>query len=348
MRDKLADRPVFPPLPELKLRISVTASAALKPASSALHQDRPIFGIALINLAVVVFTGMDAVIKGVSGTFPTGELVFFRNLFAFAPILGFMMWQGGVSLRTRHLGGHLMRGLFGVSAMYCYFLSYKLLPLSDAIALGLSGPIFLTILSIPFLGEHVGVRRWSACIVGFIGVLIMTRPTMLFGAAGGWQPEALVPLLAAVFYALAMISIRKLTGTEGSGTIVFYFTVFATLAGLATAPLGAFYPDLAWVWPAPAEWLIVLAIGLMGGSAQILLTIAYRSAPVSVVAPFDYMALVYGFVLGFAFFAEIPDSYLLIGGATVVASGVYIVHRETVVARQRRRQQPAPPLPSDA
>jgi drug/metabolite transporter (DMT)-like permease len=343
MRDMLANRPVFPPLPKPKLRIPVTASATMKPASSALHQDRPIFGLVLINLAVLVFTGMDAIIKGVSGTFPTGELVFFRNLFAFAPILGFMVWQGGVSFRTRHLRGHLMRGLFGVSAMYCYFLSYKLLPLSDAIALGLSGPIFLTILSIPFLGEHVGVRRWSACIVGFIGVLIMTRP-----GAGVWQPEALVPLLAAVFYALAMISIRKLTGTEGSGTIVFYFTVFATLAGLATAPLGAVDPELAWVWPSLGDWLIVLAIGLLGGSAQILLTIAYRSAPVSLVAPFDYMALVYGFILGFIFFAEIPDAYLLIGGATVVASGVYIVHRETVVARQRRRQQPVPPLPSDA
>jgi drug/metabolite transporter (DMT)-like permease len=317
--------------------------AALKAASPVLRQDRPIFGIALINAAVVVFTSMDAVIKGVSETFPTGELVFFRNLFAFGPILAFMMWQGGVTFRTRHAVGHLLRGLFGVSAMYCYFLSYKLLPLSDAIALGLSGPIFLTILSIPFLGERVGLKRWSACIVGFIGVLIMTRP-----GAGIWQPEALVPLLAAVFYALAMISIRKLTATEGSGTIVFYFTLFATLAGLATAPLGMVDPDLAWVWPSGTEWLIVLTIGLMGGCAQILITIAFRCAPVSVVAPFDYMALVYGFILGFVFFAEVPDAYLIVGGATVVASGIYIVHRETVVARQRRRQQAASPLPVDA
>jgi drug/metabolite transporter (DMT)-like permease len=318
-------------------------SAALKVAQPVLRQDRPIFGIVLINLAVVVFTGMDGVIKGVSETFPTGELVFFRNLFAFAPILGFMIWQGRVSLRTRHLGGHLLRGLFGVSAMYCFFLSYKLLPLSDAIALSLSGPIFLTVLSIPFLGEHVGIRRWSACIVGFIGVLIMTRP-----GAGVWQVEALVPLLGAVFYAFAMISIRRLTGTESSGTIVFYFTFFATLAGLATAPLGAVDPELAWVWPTSTEWLIAAAIGLMGGSAQILMTIAYRCAPVSVVAPFDYMALVYGFILGFMFFAEIPDAYLIVGGATVVASGIYIVHRETVVARALRRQQAESPLPVEA
>ena len=129
---------------------------------------------------------------------------------------------------------------------------------------------------------------------------------------------------------------------------MFYFTVFATLAGLATAPLGAVDPELAWVWPTSTEWLIVAAIGLMGGSAQILMTIAYRSAPVSVVAPFDYMALVYGFIIAFMFFAEVPDAYLIVGGATVVASGIYIVHRETVVARQRRRQQAESPLPVEA
>jgi drug/metabolite transporter (DMT)-like permease len=324
--------------------LNAPASAPSASKVPVLRQDRPIFGIALINLAVVVFTSMDAIIKLVSETFPTGQLVFFRNLFAFGPILVFMLAQGGgLQFRTRHGFGHLARGLFGVSAMYCYFLSYKLLPLSDAIALGLSGPIFLTILSIPFLGERVGLRRWSACLVGFIGVLIMTRP-----GAGVWQAEALVPLLAAVFYALAMISIRKLTATEGSGTIVFYFTLFATLAGLATAPLGAVDPELAWVWPSGGEWLIVLAIGLMGGCGQILITIAFRCAPVSVVAPFDYMALVYGFLLGWMVFEEVPDWYLIVGGATVVASGLYIVHRETVVARQRRRQQAASPLPVEA
>lgn len=330
------------------LRILVTSSTTLQSPGSGIktlrHQDRPVFGIVLINLATVIFTAMDAVIKGVSDIFPTGQLVFFRNLFAFAPILIFMATQGGISLRTKHLGGHLLRGLFGVAAMYCYFLSYKLLPLSEAIALGLSGPIFLTILSIPFLGEKVGIRRWSACIVGFLGVLVMTRP-----GAGVWQAAALVPLLAAVFYALAMISIRKLTGTERSGTIVFYFTTFATLAGLLTAPLGGIWPELAWVWPSDWEfWGIVILIGLMGGCGQILITIAFRCAPVSVVAPFDYMALVYGFILGFLFFAEVPDAYLIVGGLIVVASGIYIVHRETVVARQRHRQQAISPLPPEA
>ena len=127
--------------------------------------------------------------------------------------------------------------------------------------------------------------------------------------------------------------------SRSSGVIVFYFTSFASLAGLATAPLGAFDPNLAWVWPTSTGWLIVLAIGLMGGCGQILITIAFRCAPVSVIAPFDYMALVYGFILGFVFFAELPDAYLIVGGAIVVARGIYIVHRETVIARERRKQQ---------
>ena len=308
------------------------------------RSDRPLFGILCINGAVAVFVIMDAVIKAVSDTIPTGEIVFFRNLFAFVPILAFMLRSGGISLRTRDPLGHLLRGVFGVGAIFCYFLSYKLLPLSEAIALGLSIPIFLTLLSIPLLGEQVGPRRWAACIAGFIGVLVMTRPDTLIGG-GAWRPAVLLPLAGALSYALAMISVRRLTATEQSGTIVFYFTLFATCAALATAPLGWVSPDLApyfgWVWPAAADWPYAVAIGLLGGCAQILLTLAYRHAAASLVAPFEYMALIYGFLLGFAVFGERPDRYLVLGGALVVGSGLYILRRET-----RRRPSEAGPPPA--
>jgi len=304
------------------------------------RSDRPLFGILCINGAVAVFVIMDAVIKAVSDTIPTGEIVFFRNLFAFVPILAFMLRSGGISLRTRDPLGHLLRGVFGVGAIFCYFLSYKLLPLSEAIALGLSIPIFLTLLSIPLLKEQVGLRRWAACIAGFIGVLVMTRPGSLLGgglADGSWRPAVLLPVAGAFSYALAMISVRRLTATEPSGTIVFHFTLFATCAALATAPLGWISPGLApyfrWVWPAAADWPYAIAIGLLGGCAQILLTLAYRHAAASLVAPFEYMALIYGFLLGFAVFGERPDRYLVLGGALVVGSGLYILHRET---RRRR------------
>lgn len=312
--------------------------------SSSTAADRPIQAILLMNLAVFLFTAMDSIIKSISETYhyPTGELVFVRNLFAFLPLLGYMLVvERRLQLRTRRPWGHVWRSAFGVSAMYFFFWSYQLLPLSEAIALGLSGPIFLTVLSVPLLGEKVGWRRWSAVIIGFIGVLIMTRP-----GSGVFDPAALVPLLASVFYALAMISIRRLAATEPPTTIVFYFTIFATIAALFTLPLGRLDPSLAWQWPRSAGeigWLVL--IGMMGGAAQIALTTAFRRASVSVVAPFDYMALVYGFLLGFMLFDELPDEYLIIGGLVVVASGIYIIHRETLLARQRRRQATMPSLP---
>nr|WP_298682837.1 DMT family transporter [uncultured Dongia sp.] len=306
--------------------------------------DRPVQAILLMNLAVFIFTSMDSLIKYTSETYhyPTGELIFVRNLFAFLPLLGYMLVvEKRLQLKTTQPWGHVWRGVVGVSAMYCYFLSYQLLPLSDAIALGLSGPIFLTILSVPLLGEKVGWRRWSAVIIGFLGVMVMTRP-----GTGVFDPHALIPLLAAIFYALAMISIRKMSATEPPTTIVFYFTLFAMVASLFTLPLGLVDPDLAWQKPrAFSEIALLLLIGTMGGAAQIAMTIAFRRASVSVVAPFEYMALVYGFLLGFLLFNEMPDEYLIIGGAVVVGSGIYIIHRETLLARQRRRAATLPSLP---
>ncbi len=272
---------------------------------------------------------MDGAIKNISQNFPTGEILFFRNLFALPAIIGFIVASGGLRLKSRHWKGHIVRGLFGVTAMYLYFLSYRLLPLSDAIALGLSGPIFLTVLSIPILGEKVGLRRWSAIITGFLGVLLMTKP-----GTGILQLSAFVPIAAATFYALAMITIRRLSDVEPSNRIVFYFTLFATLVALSTSKLDFLGKEYVWVWPRGWEWGWVVLIGSMGGIGQLLITHAFRLGPVSLVAPFDYMALVYGCAIGYFWFSEIPDLYLIGGGFLVVASGVYILHRETVVARR--------------
>ena len=189
-------------------------------------------GILMMVLAVFLFTCMDAVVKWVGQTYPTGQIVFFRNLLAFLPILLFVGRTGGVAvLRTGRLGAHFLRGAVGLAAMASFFAAYALLPLGEAVAIGMSGPIFMTALSMPLLGEQVGVRRWSAVVVGFAGVLLMTRP-----GAEALAPGALLALSGAVFYALAMISIRKLSRTEHPTAIVFYFTLFATLAGAASLP----------------------------------------------------------------------------------------------------------------
>ncbi len=303
-----------------------------------------VLGVIFANCAVFTFTMMDGIIKEISTSFPTGEIIFFRNIFAFIPLLIFAFWRhGGISLKTQRPWGHLMRGGFGVLSMYCFFRSYLELPLSDAIALGLSGPIFITVLSVPVLGEHVGWRRWSAVLVGFVGVLVMTRPS-----PGLFNLEAAWPLAAAVLYAAAMLSIRKLGSTEPSTTIVFHFTAFAMLASLLTIPLGINDPEQAWIMPDnPRLIALIVVIGILGGAAQIFMTMAYQRARAATVASFDYTALVYGFLLGWMFFGEVPDIYLIVGGGIVVVAGIYIIHRETVVARQQHREPPIPPLPTN-
>ena len=314
------------------------------PMTAQDHADatRTLRGITFMAVTILIFSLMDAMAKYLSADYPTIFILWVRYVFQFLFMAALLIRaRASGFMRTKRLGLQVGRAMLNVASTFAFIFGLAFLPLADAVALNMVGPLFLTALSVPLLGEKVGIRRWSACIVGFIGVLIMTRP-----GAGVWDMAALVPLLAAMFYALAMISIRKLTGTEQSGTIVFYFTLFATCAGLSTAPLGGVWPELAWVWPSDLKfWGIVVLIGLMGGCGQILITIAFRCAPVSVVAPFDYMALVYGFLLGFVFFHEVPDGYLIVGGLVVVASGIYIVHRETVVARQRRQAQPEPALP---
>jgi drug/metabolite transporter (DMT)-like permease len=282
-------------------------------------------GIYFMILAVFLFSCMDALIKWTAADYPIGQIVFFRNIFAFIPVMIFVRQAGGIAvLRTKHIGGHLVRGFVGVTAMICVFTAFALLPLGEAVALSLSGPIFLTALSVPMLGEKVGVRRWSAVLVGFIGILVMTRP-----GAGVFQPAALFAIGGALFYALAMISVRRLNQTESAAAIVFYFTLFAAAVGALSLPFQWTSPDL--------EGLVMLVgIGLIGGLAQLAMTQAFRLSPVALIAPFDYGALVFAVSFGYIIWGDVPDGYIIVGSLIVIASGLYILHRETTLARLRR------------
>ncbi len=290
-------------------------------------------------LSVFLFSSMDAVIKWASADYPTGQIVFFRNFLAFVPIYLFL-WRTGtpMPLRTSRIGGHLVRGLFGVTSMSLFFLALGLLPLADAMALGMSGPIFLTALSVPLLTERVGLRRWSAVIVGFIGVLVMVRP-----GSGVFQPAAMTALGGAFFYALAMVSIRHLSRSEPATTIVFYFTLSAAIVGLMTWPLAAVAPAWLdpWVAPDVEGWALLIGIGLIGGTAQLTMTYAFKMAPVAVIAPFEYGAIVIGVSYGLAIWNEVPDRYIVLGAAIVIASGLYILYREGKLRRLARGGPPA-------
>lgn len=302
-------------------------SARIAPAAAS----NPARGIAMMLLCVLLFSCMDAAVKLATVDYPIGQIVFFRNLVAFLPIAFYIRASGGIAaLRTDRFHVHFLRTLFGLGAMVAGFLGYSFLPLGDAVALEQSGPIFLTALSVPLLGERVGIRRWSAVIVGFVGVLIMTRP-----GAGVFNPAALLSLTSALLYAVAMIAIRKMSRSEPAAAIVFYFTAIGATAGALTLPFS-------WHTPDGAGLLVLVSIGLLGGLAQITMTLAFRLAPVALIAPFGYAGLVFAMTFGFFIWGDVPDAYLLTGAAIVVASGLYILHRETMLVRRRSLAAPAP------
>jgi drug/metabolite transporter (DMT)-like permease len=293
---------------------------------------RAVHGIYNMLLAVLLFSCMDAMIKWVSAVHPVGQIIFFRNVFAFVPVFLFMRQAGGLGmLRTKRPGHHALRGIFGIASMICIFSAFALLPLAEAVALSLSGPIFLTALSVPLLGEKVGIRRWSAVIAGFIGILIMTRP-----GASAFQPAALLAVGGALFYALAMISIRRLGTTEPAATTVFYFTLFAVVLSTISLPFQ-------WVTPDSFNLLLLVGIGLLGGFAQLAMTQAFRLAPVALIAPFDYGALVFAVLFGYVIWRDVPDPYIIVGAVIVVASGLYILHRETMLGKLRQGRPPMTP-----
>jgi drug/metabolite transporter (DMT)-like permease len=276
-------------------------------------------GILLICAAVVTFTISSTMVKGLGSGYPVSQIVFFRCFLAFLPIFYVMHRAGGWHvLHTKRPGAHIFRVAVGGVALFVGFYALTLMPLADYLAFTYAAPLFATMLSIPILGEQVGIRRWTAVAVGFVGVLIMLQP-----GVKSFDFAEMVAIGAAFTYALAIIAVRNLARTEHSAATVFYFT----LAGLILA--GAILP-FEWRTPTLEEWGLLLGIGLMSGVGQILMTEAYRLAPTSVIAPFDYTSMIWALSFGYVLFGDFPEPVVLIGAAVVIASGVYIIYRETV------------------
>jgi drug/metabolite transporter (DMT)-like permease len=282
-------------------------------------------GIAYRMAAMVCVALLSAAVKwaGHRGV-PVFEMVFFRNAFAFVPIVAYIARTTGFSvLRTKLPLGHLHRSVVGLIGMTCSFSALQHLALTEATAFTFAAPLFMTALSALMLREFVGWHRWGAVVVGFIGVLIMVRPEAghmnVAGVAFG--------LTAALGSALAMVQIRQIAVTEKGPTIVFYFTLAGTVLGLAVSLFN-------WVSPDPLTLAVLIGAGLVGGVGQLFLTEAIRVAPVGVVAPFDYSQLFWATILGYLIWGELPHAATLAGALVVAASGLYILHRELM--RYRR------------
>lgn len=309
----------------------------MPPPIPATVSDRasPLRGIALKLLAVAVFAVMSACVKAARDVAPAGEAVFFRSLLALIPVLGYALWQRrlGEATAVRNLRGHFWRGLIGATAMGLSFTALGLLPLPEVIAIGFTAPLLTVVLAIVLLGETVRLYRWSAVLVGLAGVVVMVWPRLTLIGEGVERAEAVgaaLMLLAAFFMALAQIHVRWLARTEPTLAIVFWFHVSCSVAALVTLPFG-------WIVPDGRVAALLLAAGLTGGIAQILVTESYRRADASTLAPFDYSSMLWGLLLGWFVFGEVPEPLVLAGAAVVIAAGLAILWRERQLGLLARR-----------
>ena len=295
------------------------------PASTALPASEPTIGrgIASMLFAVMVFSTMDALIKWLAPSYPLMEIVFFRSIFAFIPLLPSLLRQGSAPFRTRRPLGQAGRALIGLGATICFFYAYRFLPLADVFGIAFAAPLFVTALSVPLLGERVGIRRWSAVLVGFAGVLVMVRPDI-----GVADAATLITLLGTLCYAVSLVFLRNLGKSETTVSIVFYVTCTTTLASAIALPF-------VWITPSAVDLPLLILVGILGGIAQLAITRAFRLAPAAVVAPFDYTALPYAAALGYFVWGDVPEPIFLLGAAIVIGSGLYILHRETRLAGRR-------------
>lgn len=282
--------------------------------------------IASIVGAAAAFAGAAALVKWLAPAIPTIEIVFFRSLVSLLALWPIIRRQGGVAtLATRRPFWHALRVASGFVGMFTAFYGYAVLPLATVTALGFTMPLFLTALSIPLLGERVGVRRWSAVIVGFGGVLLILRP----GAAEVSLAPALIVVFGALCWAVAMIAIRRMGELgESNVTIVAWFSLGGTIiAGAGMIPV--------WVMPRAWELAGLVGIGLVSTVAQLLMTEAYRRGEATLVAPFEYTGILWTGLIGLAFWNERPSPSMVAGVSVLVASGLYILHREVVRRRGR-------------
>jgi drug/metabolite transporter (DMT)-like permease len=299
------------------------------------QKAEPLTGIALKVASVCVFVVMAACVK-LAPDAGTGQIVFYRSFFAIFPIVTYLSVTRRLrgAFHTNNFRGHLERGLLGVSAMGAGFFALTRLPLPDAIALGYAMPLLVVLFSALFLHETVRLYRWSAVVIGLVGVLVISWPKLTVlnsqqGLTAGEAQGVLAALVAASIAACVMLLVRKLVQHERTATIVLYFSMISAVAGALTLPLG--WPSLGW---SQAAWLVLA--GFTGGLGQILLTESYRYADPQVVAPFEYVSIIFGTIIGFTVFGDIPTQHTAIGSLIVIGAGIFIIWREHRLGLNRR------------
>jgi len=273
-------------------------------------------GFLYMFLSVCTFSIMDLLVKW-SSDYPTGEVLFFRGFFGLLPTY-FLIPKNKLKTfyTTERSKEHLFRCLMGLMALIAIVVALRELPLAVVVSLSYAAPLFITVLSIFLLSEKVGIFRWLAVLIGFVGVIIIAEPGIK-----GMNYLYFLPLIFCIGMAFVTITIRKLSTTEPIWLISIFFTITISIAGLATIPMG-------WIMPNFQDFILLALIGVTGGSANLFLTQSYKLSEVSLVAPLKYLALVFAIGFGYLIWNEIPTVKTLIGASLVILASLIIFKRE--------------------
>lgn len=284
---------------------------------------------------VLVFSIQDWILKFMSGSYPVTEAVAMRSFTAVPIMLAVVAFtQGGLrKLASRRIGLHALRSTIMLGAYTTYYLALPAMPLAEVVTLFFTGPLFITALSYPFLGERVEFRQLVAVAVGFVGVIVTYRPGL-----GIFDWASLLPVIAALSYALSQTMARQIGGSESASVMAFYMNLVYLIGALAMGALfgsGGFeregmHPSLAfllrpWTFEHPQDLLLLASCGVIAAAGTVLLTQAYRIAATSFVAPFEYTGLIWATCWGYIGFGELPDRYMLIGAALIIGAGLYML-----------------------
>ena len=277
-----------------------------------------LYGIA----SVACFAMMDASVKWLD-MFPVGQVLFSRFFFGLIPIL--MLVPRGefkTFYKTSRPKLHAFRAITGTLAIIALFIALREIPLADVVSLTFGGPIFVTLGSIFFLSEKVGIRRWLAVLIGFFGMLLIVKP-----AYEELNIYYIFPIIFCIFFACVALSIRSLSSTEPNYRIALYFSLLSMIVGLLTLPFG-------WVMPNKFEFFLLIFTGLVGSVANILLTVSLRYAEASLVTPTKYLNLVFAILLGYFIWSETPKLLTLVGAGLIIISSVIIFMRESELKKK--------------
>lgn len=307
----------------------------------AAHHHSQLLGIALKIVSTMAFVAMSTIVKLVSPHYPTGEIVFFRSAFALIPVLIWASWSMPFwrVYQTQRFPGHVIRSIAGVCGMFSGFTALSMLPIADATAIGYALPLMTVVFAVLLLREQVHAYRWAAVAIGFVGVLVILSDYV--GPSGHSGQRSLVgagiALFGAMVGALAQTQTRRLARIEAGPTIVAYFSLFTALAGAATLPFH-------WVTPTLPDLGILILCGIFGGLGQVLLTASVKYGDASVIAPFEYVSMIWVLLVSLFVFGSLPTLTVLLGTAIVIGSSLFVIWREHQLGLERARAAAAAPL----